>query len=161
VAWGVVHLPRPWLRRAVAIVLLAASLAGLARLYTDPALLKADWRGALGYVDEHAIASDRVLLRQLERVVLLRFYDCELPWAILGSSPTYRDWTASTASGGRSWLLYRHPGESAHTPTKPWPFDIYSEADAATVAWLTTHREAVVEHHSLAGIELLLLEVEP
>lgn len=161
VAQGAGALPRRGLRLGLVAALLLASVLATLRLDLDPDLIKEDWRGALAYVNTHARSGDQVLLRNLEEVALLDYYGCEVPWAVIGPVPTADVWTELTASGGRFWLVYLHPGESAHLVGRPWPFDIYADADAATAAWLTTHREAVVEHHSLTGIDVLLLEVGP
>jgi mannosyltransferase len=160
VAWGMASLPGPWLRRVVVAVLLVASLVNVVRVHLDPALTKEEWRSASQYVSAHALPDDQVVLRNVEEIVILDYYGSELPRAVLEPLPDHV-WAELEAEGGRLWLIYLHTGASAHLVTKPWPFDVYRDADPATVAWLAAHREAVVEHHPLAGVDLLLLDTSP
>jgi mannosyltransferase len=159
VAWGVIHLPRPWLQRGVAAALLAASLAGTIRLCLDPALVKEDWRGASAFVNQFARPGDRLVVDRQEWTLLVRYYGCSLPATSLSSVSLQQSWESS-GRDDRIWLLYRHPGESAHIATRVWPFDIFEDADPSTATWLQMHRDDVTEHLRLAGIDVVLIEAE-
>lgn len=158
VAWGAVHLPRPWLQRGVVTALLVASLVSLARIYLDPTVAKEDWRGALAFVGQVTRPGDRLVVDRQEWILLTRYYGCSVPVTSLSSVPLQRVWK-SRRQGERIWLLHRHPGESAHLTTRPWPFDVFTESDPDTAGWLQMHRDDVTEHVRLAGIDVLLLEV--
>nr|HID12241.1 hypothetical protein [Anaerolineae bacterium] len=159
VSWGAARLSHLWLRRGVVAALLMASLVGLVRLYLDPALAKEDWRGALTFVGQFARPGDRLVVDRQEWTLLARYYGCSLPVTSLASVSLQQVWE-SRKQEERIWLLYRHPGESAHLTARPWPFEIFTEADPSTARWLQMHRDDVTEHLRLAGIDVLLIEAQ-
>ncbi len=91
--------------------------------------------------------------------MLVRYYGCSLPATSLSSASLQQSWESS-GWDDRIWLLYRHPGESAHIATRVWPFDIFEDADPSTATWLQMHRDDVTEHLRLAGIDVVLIEAE-
>jgi uncharacterized membrane protein len=162
-ALGALRPHKRWARIGLSLALLVASAAGTARVFGDPHLTKEDWRTATAIVSEQRIPDDLLVLRNPEHIIPVRYYNRAglAPWTYVHPRTDTDPWSAiiNEYSPKRLWLVYLDPTESNHLLTKGLPFDIHTMADPATVAWLATHREEVVEEWSLSGLTVLLIEL--
>jgi cytidylate kinase len=53
------------------------------------------------------------------------------------------------------------PRNSGHLVSKAPSFDIYTEADPDTRAWLLAHRENIVDERHFASLAVLLIQLAP
>lgn len=161
---GVRQLPHRWAKIVLSAALLAASVCGTARLFTDPHLAKQDWRTAMTIVTDSRQPGDLVVLRSAEDIVPASYYERDLaPWTYLHPRPETNPWLSILAEfdSRRVWLIYVNPIGSNHLVTKGIPFDIHTTADEATRTWLADHRDHIVAEHALPGISVVLIALSP
>ncbi len=187
-ARGLTQIRRRRLRTAAVAVLLLLTLIATSRIFVDPRLAKQDWRGAIGTVLHNRQPEDLIVFHHISGIIPTVYYEpspnrltsAQLgpeghagslvldrtslePWAFLFPSTTDQPWAEALKGSAprRLWLIYGDRSTSNHAVTMSQPWDIYTEADSATAAWLDAHRDRVLEHHSFAAIDVLLVELSP
>jgi uncharacterized membrane protein len=162
-ALGAFRPHKRWAWIGLSLALLVASAAGTVRIFVDPHLAKEDWRTAIAVVSEQRMPDDLMILRNPEHIIPVRYYHRSSlgPWTYLHPRIETDPWSAiiDEYRPQRLWLVYLNPTESNHLLTKGLPFDIYTKADPATVAWLAVHRGEIVEEWSLSGLTVLLVQL--
>jgi hypothetical protein len=170
------------------VALLLLTTVATTRIFVDPRLAKQDWRGAFATVHQARQPGDLVVLHHATSIVPAIYYEppankwASVPsgsddhsWSLILGQTTLEPWNylfpassgdpwadvLGTSSPGRLWLIYLDPTMSNHAVTMSRPWDIFAEADEATVAWLGAHRDRVLEHHSFAGVDVLLVGLSP
>jgi hypothetical protein len=161
---GVHHVRPAWLQTGLVVALLFASILSTTRIWSDQEMNKEDWQSAMALVTEGRQPEDLIVMHQAEDIVPARYYYPQSlePWAYVDSAQATGLWNAIMAeyAPSRLWLVYRNANVSAHLVTQALPFDIYSQADPHTRAWLAAHRSQVVAEHILAGITVLVMEFQ-
>ena len=187
-ARGFNQIRRQWLRTAAIAALLLFTTVAMTRIFVDPRLAKQDWRSTITTVLQSRQPEDLIVLQHATSIVPAVYYeppsnrwasvqsgsedhswslildrtDLE-PWTFLFPNAESDPWAGAlgTVAPRRLWLVYFDRSMSNHAVTINRPWDIYTEADKATVAWLDRHRDRVLEHYSFAVIDVLLVEVSP
>jgi mannosyltransferase len=163
-ALGALRPSRRWMRVGLGAALCIASIAGTARLFVDPHLSKEDWRSATAILEASRQPHDLVVLRNAEDIIPVTYYyrDELAPWTFLHPRPEADPWAAivDEFAPQRLWLVYVNPIGSNHLLTKGLPFDVHTESDPATIAWLAAHGKAVAGEWPYAGLTVLLVEPE-
>lgn len=152
---------RKWLAGGATLLLLSASALSVAQVLWDPALSKADWRSVGNLLQAGYRQGDQVVLRAIEDTVSLHYYSPDVEWTYVVNHPEPDPWPEIEAGCRRLWLVWSNPRGSNHLPVSVLPFDIRTEADPATVAWLAAHQEETVEEWKLSGLSVLLIQFEP
>jgi mannosyltransferase len=163
-ATGVVWLRRPALRYGLAVGLILAMTLGTSQIYVSSVLAKEDWKEGVAYIADRFQEGDAVALRSAYDLAPFVYYGHDLPWVPIeqsiergGSAP----WAAITTDRQRLWILYLSPRNSGHLVSKAPSFDIYTEADPDTRAWLLAHRENIVDERHFASLAVLLIQLAP
>jgi hypothetical protein len=152
---------RRWLAAATACILLTASLLSVGQILWDPALSKADWRSVGELLRTGYQEGDQVVLRMVEDTVPLHYYAPGLDWTHIVDHPQPDPWPVIEAHSQRQWLVWSNPHSSNHLPVSPTPFDIYSEADRATVDWLEAHQGEIAGEWQFPGLVVVLVGAQP
>lgn len=150
---------RRWLAGGTAILLFGASALSVAQILQDPALAKADWRGVGSLLESNYSEGDRVVLRIVEDTVPLHYYSPDVDWTFATNRPEADPWPEIEKDYRRLWLVWSNPHTSNHLPVATRTFDIYSQADPATVTWLAAHQEEMAKEWSLSGLTVLLVQI--
>jgi mannosyltransferase len=164
VARGIASFPgrlpyRKWLIRVTAALLLVASTLSVSQILWDPALAKSDWRSVGVLLKENHHEGDRVVLRVVEDTVPLHYYAPHAEWTYVTNRPESDPWLEIERGYRRLWLVWSSPHTSNHLPVATGPFDIYTESDPATIAWLDAHQEEIVQEWNLSGLTVLLVQL--
>jgi mannosyltransferase len=164
VARGTVAFPkslpyRKWLAGGTAVLLLLSSALSVAQILWDPALSKADWRSVGTLLKENYQTGDRVVLRILEDTIPFHYYSPDVEWTYATNRPEPNPWDDIEAGYHQLWLVWSNPHTSNHLLVAKEPFDIYTEADPMTIAWLSAHREEIVAEWSLSRLTVLLIRL--
>jgi hypothetical protein len=144
---GVLSVPNKILRRALIVSLLAIMAFSSIRIYSDPAFLKQDWRGAVNYVQSRAQANDVIAVERYEDIAILKFYykgDLEL--AVLDSDQSLSEFEKRLEGNERLWLIYFRAAPD--------------QIDSNTKRWLDIHREDVLEEKTLPGLHVVLYQLD-
>jgi len=163
-AAGTVWLRQPALRYGLTVGLILAMTLGTSQIYTAPALAKEDWEGAVAYIADRFQAGDAVALRSAYDLAPFLYYGHDLPWVPIEQSLDRSDgdpWATITTDRQRLWILYLSPHNSSHLVSKAPSFDIHTEADPDTQAWLLAHRENIVDERHFASLAVLLIQLAP
>lgn len=165
-ARGIVAFPghppaRKWMAAGTAFLLLSASALSLAQVLYDPALTKTEWRSVGALLQAEYQDGDQVVLRIVEDTVPLHYYSPDQAWTYVTNRPEPNPWPTIETNYRRLWLVWSNPHSTSHLPVSTTPFDIHTEADAGTVAWLTAHQEDVIGEWRFAGLTVLLVQLAP
>jgi uncharacterized membrane protein len=163
-ATGTVWLRQHALRYGLTVGLILAMTLGTSQIYTSPVLAKEDWKGAVAYIADRFQAGDAVALRSAYDLAPFLYYGHNLPWVPIEQSLEHGSstpWAAITTDRQRLWILYLSPRNSGHLVNKTPSFDIYTEADPDTRAWLLAHRDNIVDERRFASLAVLLMELAP
>jgi mannosyltransferase len=140
---GVVSVPHKILKWALTIALATIMASSSIRIYSDPAFLKQDWRGAANYVQISAQANDVVAVERFEDIAALRYYyRGGLALVTVDSEQSLGEFEKSIEGYERLWLIYYR---AASDPL-----------DSTTRLWLGTHQKDVLEEKNLPGLHVTL-----
>ncbi len=157
IAVGVMALKPMLVRVTAAGLLIGLMLVNTVRLQADPMFAKEGWRGAATILNTQVQPGDRIGVQDAETIIGLRYYyrGAEPLQAIeIARQPDRLDQLAADAN--RVWLVYRSQLESNHRLTKSLPFDVFTQADAATQRWLADNCRAPLAEYRLTAITVLL-----
>jgi 4-amino-4-deoxy-L-arabinose transferase-like glycosyltransferase len=165
-ARGIVAFPghspsRRWMAASIALLLLSSSALSVTQVLYDPALAKTEWRNVGELLQAGYDEGDQVVLRIVEDTVPLHYYSPDPAWTCATNRPEPDPWPVIENNYRRLWLVWSSPHTTSHLPVSTMPFDIYTEADAATAAWLTAHQEDVIGEWHFAGLTILLVQLAP
>ncbi len=152
-------LPRGWGNAALGL-LLAASLAGSLRLFTDPALQKEAWRAVAQQVQTAAQPGDALLIHDMQASIPFGYYyRGALPAQIASINDEVFPLAGLIGDSRRVWLVYRRPFQATHNLSGSEPFGWQAETQLQILDWLQAHRPNLAEETTLPGVYLLRFDL--
>ena len=120
---------------------------------------KEDWRGLVGYVQQHSQRNDVIFTRTLEGTLPFNYYyRGQLKRVAMAVNNVISPLDDVTQEYDRIWLVYPYPHDSTHFVAKPAPLDLYGESEPTIGSWLVTHRRDIVEERDFSGLRLILYD---
>jgi mannosyltransferase len=150
--------PRRLVAAAVAVLLVASALS-VGQIYWDPALAKADWRGASRLLEANYQQGDLVVTGCLNDSVALGHYLHHPEWMFLQEILAPDAWAEIEDRTGQVWLVWSDHNGYNHLISPARAIDVYSEAGPPAQGWLDAHRDQIVAEYTLPGI--VVIQVAP
>jgi uncharacterized membrane protein len=157
VAYGLLRIRKVIARRGLVLALTLAISLSLGRIYFDRIYAKEDWRGLVGYVQQHSQRNDVIFTRTLEGTLPFNYYyRGQLKRVAMAVNYVISPLDEITQEYDRIWLVYPYPHDTTHFVATPGPLDLYGESEPTIRNWLVAHRRDIVEERDFRGLRLIL-----
>lgn len=163
VAYGLLRIKNTTTRRGLILALTLAISFSLSRIYFDPIYAKEDWRGLVGYVQQHSQSNDVIFVRTLEGTLPFNYYDRgQLEKVAMSTNRATAPLDEIAQEYDRIWLVYPYPHDTTHFVAKPGSLDLYGgETEPEIRNWLVAHQHDIVGEREFSGLQLILYDPSP